>query len=73
MKRIGRVLAALALVLPLSFSVATLLTAGGCSGSSGSGGQAAGSGEIDKAAQEKMKEYLKNKPPLKAGNQNKTK
>ena len=64
MKRIGQVLAALALALPFTFSVATLVTAGGCSGSSGTGEQATGNGEIDKAAQEKMKDYIKNKPPL---------
>jgi hypothetical protein len=71
MNRIGRVLAALALVMPIIFSVAMLLTAGGCSGSSGTAGQAGGTGEVDKAAQEKMKDYIKNRPVLKPGTQNK--
>ena len=65
MKRIGQVLAALALALPFTFSVATLVTAGGCSGSSGTGEQATGNGQVDKVAQEKMKDFIKNKPPLK--------
>ena len=65
MKRTGRVLAAVALAFPFTFSVATLVTAGGCSGSSGTGAQTTGSGEIDKGAQEKLKELLKNRPVLK--------
>jgi hypothetical protein len=64
MKRIGRVLAALALALPFTFSVATLVTAGGCSGSSGTGEPAKVNGGIDKVAQAKMGDYIKNKPPL---------
>jgi hypothetical protein len=64
MKRIGRVLAVVALVLPFTFSGATLVTAGGCSGSSDTQGK--GTGEIDKAAQEKMKEYIAKREPMNA-------
>ncbi len=68
MKRAGRILAALAMALSFSFIIGTLGSAGGCSGSSGTTGQATRDEVADKAGQDKMREFMKNKP----GNTNKT-
>jgi hypothetical protein len=66
--RVGRVFAFAALIGSVALGGAMLISAGGCSGSSG-GGQATIDPEEQKITQEKMKEYLKNRPPLGKGGQ----
>jgi hypothetical protein len=69
MKRAGRFLAALAMALTFAFVIGTLGSAGGCSGSSGTTGGLATRNEVaDKEGQDKMREFMKNKP----GSTNKT-
>jgi hypothetical protein len=65
MRRTGPVLAALAMALPFGFSAGALVTAPGCSGSSGTIGPAERNEEADKVGQDKMKEYMAKKGPAK--------
>ena len=65
MRRIGRVLAALAMALPVVFSAGMLVTAPGCSSSSGTAGPAQRNEEADRVGQEKMKEYMAKMSPAK--------
>jgi hypothetical protein len=65
MRRSGRVVAALAVALPVTFSAGTVVTAPGCSGSSGTVGQAERNEEADKVGQDKMREYMATKGPAK--------
>ena len=69
--RVGRIFAVAAMVGTFTFGTGMLISAGGCSGSGDSGGQASTDPEAQKAAQEKMKEYLAKKPPLLKGPQTK--
>jgi hypothetical protein len=63
--RVRRVFAVAVLIGSLTFGAGMLISAGGCSGSGSFDGQASQDVEAQKAAQEKMKEYLAKKPPLK--------
>jgi hypothetical protein len=56
--RVGRIVAVVAMITSLTFGAGMLITAGGCSGSSGSGGPVAIDEATQKATQEKMREYL---------------
>jgi len=62
MKRAGRILAALAIVLSFIFIIGALGSAGGCGGSSGTIEQAGRDEAADKVAQDKMRAYMQNKP-----------
>jgi hypothetical protein len=64
--RVARIFAFLAMIGWVALGGAMLISAGGCSGSSG-GGQATIDPEEQKITQEKMKDYIKNKPPLSKG------
>ncbi len=67
--RIGRISAVGTMIGSVTFGTAMLISCWGCSGS-GSGGQATIDPEEQKVTQDKMKDYIKNKPPLgKAGQQ----
>jgi hypothetical protein len=66
--RVGRVFAVAAMIGSVTLGGAMLISAAGCSDSSG-GGQATIDPEEQKVTQEKMKEYLKNRPPLGKGSQ----
>ena len=65
--RVGRIFAVGAMLVSFTFGTGLLISAGGCSGAGDSGGQASIDPEAQKAAQEKMKEYLAKKPPLVKG------
>jgi hypothetical protein len=60
--RVGRVVAILATVVSLTFGTALLMSAGGCSGSSGSA-PAGSAEEGQKLLQERMKENKAGKNP----------
>ena len=63
MNRAGRVLAALAMVVSLTFIIGALGSVGGCSsGSTGTIEQASKDEAADKVGQDKMKEFMQNKP-----------
>ncbi len=63
--RIGRISTVGTLIGSVTFGIAMLISSSGCSGSGG--GQATIDPEEQKIAQEKMKEYLKDRPPLGKG------
>lgn len=66
MNRVGRFLAAFAMALSFTFTVGTLVSAGGCSGSSGTFGQAERNEEGQKLLQDRMKENMaKRNGPMK--------
>jgi hypothetical protein len=67
--RVGRIFAVAAMLVSFTFGTGLLISAGGCSGSGDSGGQASIDPEAQKAAQDAMKEYLAKKPPLVKGPQ----
>jgi hypothetical protein len=69
--RVGRIIAVAAMVGSLTLGAGLLISAGGCSGSGDSVGQASIDPAAQKAAQDKMKEYLAKKPPLLKGPQTK--
>ena len=69
--RVGRIFAVAAMIGSLTFGAGMLISAGGCSGSGDSGGQATQDAEAQKAAQEKMKEYLAKKATPSKGPQTK--
>ena len=54
--RVGRLVAVLATVVSLTFATGMLLTAGGCSGSSGTTGPAGVDAEGQKVMQDRVKE-----------------
>ena len=60
--RVGRVVAILATAVSLAFATAFLFSAGGCSGSSGSGPE--GVTKRAKLLQERMKENKEGKSPI---------
>jgi len=66
MMRVGRILAALAMALSFSFVAGTLVSTGGCSGSSGTLGQAERDEAGEKVLQEKMQEYMAKKAATKS-------
>ena len=55
--RVGRLVAAVAMITSITVGLGMLITAGGCSGSN-SGGPVAIDEASQKAAQDKMREYL---------------
>jgi hypothetical protein len=69
--RVGRIFAVAAVLGSFTFGTGMLISAGGCSGAGNSGDAASMDPEAQKAAQEKMKEYLAKKPPLLKGPQTK--
>ncbi len=63
--RLGRVFAVLSLVGALALPCGLLISAGGCSGSSETTGQAVPDEEGQKLVQDKMKEFMAKKDPVK--------
>jgi hypothetical protein len=63
--RVGRISTIGTLIGSVTFGIAMMISSWGCSGSDG--GQATIDPEEQKVAQDKMKDYIKNRPPLTKG------